>query len=535
MVISRIILLLMILMSPFVLSLGVDIPVPVPIFDNNTAFVNSSANWITISFGALNNANLTQFFSNAGELNILESYLESFGDGEWLNLSGGNANQNINIGVFDFTTTGNLNGRDITATDTQPDIMVDITDVTKFGRFIFKENGLTFANVQALGTAFGDPEREKSIEFFTHSIRGNNIIFKPGGVKKLLIRKGGNVEVTGNLQLNTDGDILFFGTSQDAGISYNNNLLINPKVVDSGLVNILGELLVDENISVLGNITTEYIFVNKDLNVTGNVSLKFGDLISEQNPDVVNAIRIKATSSDVDVILGDLTGYFSIWNVADDTAVFFVNNVGNTDLLGDLTIGGRMIFAFGEIIDNLVDGWLTITGSLNVTGNITSLNVFIPQYENAHTNFTIPVLGSGTWTNITIAQEDSAISFGITHTHNDATNQSFTFTTDGVYEINYNLDIEDTSVGATNIDVAGRVIYVNGTEIIGSVFEIDVTKQATEFELSHDFSAHIKSGETIIFQFIGDNANIQISTHGTFGDHPTSASIKINKIANLPI
>ena len=70
------------------------------------------------------------------------------------------------------------------------------------------------------------------MEFFTHSIRGNNIIFKPGGVKKLLIRKGGNVEVTGNLQLNTDGDILFFGTSQDAGISYNNNLLINPRTIN---------------------------------------------------------------------------------------------------------------------------------------------------------------------------------------------------------------------------------------------------------------------------------------------------------------
>ena len=39
--------------------------------------------------------------------------------------------------------------------------------------------------------------------------------------------------------------------------------------------------------------------------------------------------------------------------------------------MGNLTIGEKITFAFGEILDNIVDGWLKITGNLNVTGNAT--------------------------------------------------------------------------------------------------------------------------------------------------------------------
>ena len=73
--------------------------------------------------------------------------------------------------------------------------------------------------------------------------------------------------------------------------------------------------------------TTEYVWdKNGDVNINGltlagSLSLGFGDLVSEQNPDAVDAIRLKGTANNVDVVLGDGTGYFSVWNVADDTAV----------------------------------------------------------------------------------------------------------------------------------------------------------------------------------------------------------------------
>ena len=275
------------------------------------------------------------------------------------------------------------------------------------------------------------------------------------------------------------------------------------------------------------------VIIGNNLTADGNFSLEFGDLISEQNPDAVDAIRIKGTG-DIDVVLGGMTDYFSVWNSVDDTAVFFVDNDGNTDVLGDLTVSDRIVFGFGEIIDNIVNGWIRITGNLNVTGNITSENVFIPQYHFTHTNETIELISVGVWKNLTFTEEITDIQQGITHIHDDNTNTTFTINEDGIYEIDYNFDVIDTSGSSTDIDVAGRVVYFNGTEIVGSVFETDITKKDIETELSHSLLAEFISGDQILFQFTAQDVDVQISTHGTFGDNPESASIIIKKIANLP-
>ena len=97
------------------------------------------------------------------------------------------------------------------------------------------------------------------------------------------------------------------------------------------------------NVGDLNITNMSYLFVD-------DISLKFGDLISELNPDGVNATRLKGTASDVDVVIGDGTGYFMVWNAVDDTAVFFVNNVGDTDILGDLTIGDDIFMSEDGII-----------------------------------------------------------------------------------------------------------------------------------------------------------------------------------------
>ncbi len=54
----------------------------------------------------------------------------------------------------------------------------------------------------------------------------------------------------------------------------------------------------------------------------------------------------------------------------DDRYLNSGNDTGNFTLSGNLTLGQKLTFAFGEIIDNIVDGWVRITGNLNVTGNI---------------------------------------------------------------------------------------------------------------------------------------------------------------------
>ncbi|MBI2650196.1 hypothetical protein HYX04_02680, partial [Candidatus Woesearchaeota archaeon] len=53
------------------------------------------------------------------------------------------------------------------------------------------------------------------------------------------------------------------------------------------------------------------------------------------------------------------------------TQTFNLTKDGNINLANNLTIGDRITFRFGQIIDNLVSGFLRVTGNLNVTGNAT--------------------------------------------------------------------------------------------------------------------------------------------------------------------
>ena len=150
-----------------------------------------------------------------------------------------------------------------------------------------------------------------------------------------------------------------------------------------------------------------------------------------------------------------------------------------------------------------------------------------------HSNVTIPVIGAGNWTNITFDQEDSDIKQGISHTFDDSTNNTFTLTKAGVYYISYDLDVEDTSPSASDIDVAVRLINSTGGEVLGSVFEADITKQGVEVELSHEFLIRSLANKTYYFQFVAEDTDVILSTHGTFGDHPESVSTVIKKVANL--
>ncbi|KKN42956.1 hypothetical protein LCGC14_0708160 [marine sediment metagenome] len=78
-------------------------------FDNNTAFVNQSQFWNTITLGPMDDANSAQFDNIGGTLTIDEAYLSSFGDGEWLQLDGGNSpTANINWGGFGINNLGNM-------------------------------------------------------------------------------------------------------------------------------------------------------------------------------------------------------------------------------------------------------------------------------------------------------------------------------------------------------------------------------------------------------------------------------------------
>ena len=52
------------------------------------------------------------------------------------------------------------------------------------------------------------------------------------------------------------------------------------------------------------------------------------------------------------------------------TQTFNLTTIGSISLSSNITLGDQIKFKFGQIIDNLADGWLKLTGSLNVTSGL---------------------------------------------------------------------------------------------------------------------------------------------------------------------
>lgn len=205
------------------------------------------------------------------------------------------------------------------------------------------------------------------------------------------------------------------------------------------------------------------------------------------------------------------------------------------------------LFSFGEDINlqagaNIIlspsviirEGIIALEESITLSGNVTAENVFLPQYIFAHDNMTVLVLAANEWTNVSFSQEEIELKLGILHNHTDTTNTTFTINVSGIYYLSFNMDLIDISPSASDIDVAGRFIYVNGSEIIGSIFETDITKQQVETELSHELLARLHAGDQILLQFTANDGDVEISTHGTFGEHPDSVTMIIEKISNIP-
>jgi hypothetical protein len=104
--------------------------------------------------------------------------------------------------------------------------------------------------------------------------------FETNGDSQFYVNGTGRVEVHTDLALDTDNGTLLFGAADDATILYNGtDLVINPKAVGSGKVDISGDLEAD-NVTAVTQVTTV------DLVATGDTTLS-GCVLNAGNLDIV--------------------------------------------------------------------------------------------------------------------------------------------------------------------------------------------------------------------------------------------------------
>ena len=85
-------------------------------------------------------------------------------------------------------------------------------------------------------------------------------------------------------------------------------------------------------------------------------------------------------------VADDIAEDYAIISVGTNTVVNISTTTGDIDMAGDLSLSETITFALGEIIDNVLDGWIKITGSLRV-GSAGAVN--ITEGGNINVNGTI--------------------------------------------------------------------------------------------------------------------------------------------------
>ena len=208
-------------------------------------------------------------------------------------------------------------------------------------------------------------------------------------------------------------------------------------------------------------------------------------------------------------------------------------STGNVNITANFTLGQKITFALGETIDNIVDGWVRITGGLNVTEDIHSNYSYSKnQVAQFHREAIATAVSADTWYNITfdlvIDGETIGNWYELTDSNSSVTINDF----EGIIRIQGCIHPYNDNVGNQEATIYARVL-VNGIE-----------PRCLQRASSKDFKASgmdtidtvgtvvVEDGDVITYQWRTTNTNLQLEGDSLF-DNPVSASLNFERISNL--
>ena len=218
-----------------------------------------------------------------------------------------------------------------------------------------------------------------------------------------IIGNNNNVRFDSDVELQDD-DALRLGTSADTYLDWSTAQAITNTLVWG--LGIASRSLIFADFSY---INSDYDHVSQDSPTIFVQSVTDPDTNNTQWGSLAHDTNRVVLDSGTDAILFDDTTYTAGDSIIGDPVVgtevgemygsgtnFIINTTNpvmftnNVEISGNLSLGQKITFALSETIDNILDGWIAITGALKVSGD------FAVNSNNLYVNTTSNKTGIGT-------------------------------------------------------------------------------------------------------------------------------------------